>query len=178
MQNNNGLEKIKINYEKAVKNFVENYILSEKKNGKKIDEINPWAELEKNIIKLANEAADGTNYPTTIQGGTVGLLAIESCLNKIYGQNEYTDYFKNNPVEKRLDEILKNEAKKIIKDAIGDRKKDGVIFDQILRVWLTMIEKYKQYLSLEVVRENYLSKVRTREVDDLEKVLLNEFNNY
>ncbi|MEA3322613.1 MAG: hypothetical protein U9Q12_00120 [Patescibacteria group bacterium] len=160
-------EIIKNNYIEEIKRIIGIYVLDQQRQGRDVNEINPWQVLAKDRLRIAETVCDNTDYPMTIEGTTTGLIIIENILQKVYGTKRYMQYFHNTPQETRVDDLLREDAKKYVQELVDDGIEEGAIFDQVLAVWLRTIDNYKQYLTLKLVRNNMIAKVQVRAEGEL-----------
>lgn len=164
-------EQLKNELTQGLEKIIIPYLKNEKEKGTKIDNINPWKVLEENRLKIAKENMHDTLYPMTVQGGTVALLFIEQQLRKTYFE-EYQEYFKNNPIETKIENIYKKETQKYVDDIVAHGiNKDEIIITQALKLWGNIIENYRQYLSLRLVRRGEISIVQSKNLDLIKKTL-------
>ncbi len=161
---------IREKYSNTVRALIKNYLQEQRGLGRSINEINPWKELENNLVSLASDAADGTNYPVKEEGWTTGLMIIEQELNTVF-KDEYGDYSKNNPLELKIEEIVADNAKKLVDNF--SKNIEGEISERnpFLKVWLRMIDENKSYLLLKLVRNEKTARAVVRNIDEIELFL-------
>lgn len=166
-------------YEEEIKRIIKDYVETERKNGKKIDEINPWKIFENQRLIITKMNNDGSVFVNSLQGGVLELMIIESSLHDAYGDKDYFEYINNNSQEKKWEEILINKAKITINKFLESKQKDKIKVEVMILAWLEMIEKHWQYLSLTLFREkDGKSLVLSRKKDDLKDVFVQQCKNF
>lgn len=152
-------------WENIVRSLIRSYLEVEVA-GKDINEINPWRVLEDNRLRVAQEDFKN-NYPATIEAQTVALLAIENELHKKFG-DQYMEYCKNNPVENKLEDLIYQEAKRVVDDLTRAEGRGRADKQGLYNVWLKMITSYKNWLTCKLKRnQDGLSQVVARPAEEL-----------